>query len=351
MSLVDKTIFDRVIYIGPDLNDRGGISSVLGSYSHTFPVFHHLASNSRYGTAAGALRLLWLMLMLPVERMKGRRILHIHGAMGKSWVRKTLIMRWGKLLGFKMLYHCHAGSAKVAFSKMGIDNARRVLDCYDGIIAISESWREYFAETFDATDRTFKINNIVVPPANLPRPRRTDGKVRFLFLGMLCEQKGIFDLLQALHTRVRGDYKLTVGGNGEVDRFKAEVGRLGLGEHVEYVGWVTGEKKERLMREADVLILPSYIEGLPVSILEAMANNLAVISTPVGGIPEIITDGVNGQLITPGDLDGIAAAINRYIANPTLARAHGRASADRIKAFYPDAVVASLAAIYASLLD
>lgn len=351
MNRGTKFLFDKVLFIGPDIKDKGGISSVLASYADTMPVFHHIASNSRYGTIPGAFNLMVLLLRLPVERLRGRRLLHIHGAVGKSWIRKTIIMRWGRMLGFKTLFHCHAGAADRWFKKIGIDKARSVLDRYDGIITLSETWRQYFVKTFHFDNKIFTVNNIVMPTNVDAKSRNTDGRVNLLFLGLICDSKGIFDLLQALHRGVgAGDYHLTVGGNGEVERFKDEVSRLGLGQNVEYVGWVTGEMKENLLRQCDVLILPSYVEGLPISILEAMARRRAVISTTVGGIPEIITDKVNGFLVTPGDTDAIAKAIDRYIADPDLAATHGQASAKRIEPYYPNAVVKSLAEIYRQFL-
>ena len=351
MNYDTKSLFDKVLFIGPDIKDKGGISSVLASYADTLPVFHHIASNSRYGTLPGAINLLILLLRLPVERLRGRRLLHIHGAVGKSWIRKTIIMRWGRLLGFKTLFHCHAGMADNWFKKIGMGKARSVLDCYDGIIALSESWRKYFSKTFNFDDKIFTVNNIVMPAKTDAEPRKTDGRVNFLYLGLLCDRKGIFDLLQALHDGVSGEYNLSVGGNGEVERFKDEVSRLGLEQNVEYVGWVTGDMKENLLRRCDVLILPSYFEGLPISVLEAMARRKAVIATTVGGIPELITDKVNGFLVNPGDTDALAKAIDRYIAEPGLAATHGQASAKRIAPYYPDAVVKSLAEIYNHFLN
>lgn len=339
-------ILDKVLFIGPDLNDKGGISSVLKSYSENFPNFHHLPSNSRHGTLPGAFNLLGLLAALPFQRLKGRKILHIHGAMGKSWIRKNIIRKWGELWGFKSIFHCHACTACESFAAMGISKSKKKLDRYDAIIALSDYWKNYFDTTFGLGDKTFKVNNIVARAEGDTYPRRDDGVTRFLFLGQLGDRKGIFDILNAISSAGLTGFKLTVGGNGEVDRFKAEVARLGLGDRVEYVGWVTGDMKDRLLRQSDVMILPSYNEGLPISILEAMAYGKGVISTPVGGIPEVIADGVNGLLVAPGDTAAIAAAMKAYIDNKSLARTHGLASAAIVDGFYPEAVLSRLVEIY-----
>ncbi len=344
-----KTVFDRVLYIGPDIKDKGGISSVLKSYSEHFPDFHFIASNSRYGFLPGAVNWLTLMVRLPFERMSGRKLLHLHGAMGKSWIRKNIIFRWGKMLGFKAVFHCHAHSAKESFARMGIEKARKALDRYDSIIALSEYWRDYFTQTFGLGHKTYKVNNIV---ARGPEPgKRADGPVRFLFLGELGHRKGIFDILKGIAELGLTGFHLTVGGNGETERFCSEVKRLGLDDRVEFVGWVTGARKDELLRDCDVLMLPSFNEGLPISILEAMANGKAVITTPVGGIPEVIENEVNGLMVNPGDSAAIGTAMQRYIAEPDLARRHGEASVERVSEFYPEAVRDRLAEIYAELLE
>lgn len=348
MKRKGKTIFDKVIVIGPDLNGMGGMSRVIKSYSEYFPDFHYIPSNSRFGSALGAVNLLALMARLPIERLLGRRLLHIHGAMGKSWFRKNMIMRWGKLLGFKTIFHCHAATAKDVFARMGIGRARKVLDRYDCVIALSEYWREYFTQTFDLGHKTFKVNNIVARAE--ASGERKEGPVRFLFLGELGHRKGIFDILKGIADAGLTGFHLTVGGNGETERFCSEVERLGLSDRVEFVGWVTGDRKDELLRECDVLMLPSFNEGLPISILEAMANGKAVITTPVGGIPEVIENDVNGLMVSPGDSAAIGAAMQRYIADPALARRHGEASAERVSDFYPEAVRDRLAEIYSEML-
>ena len=98
---------------------------------------------------------------------------------------------------------------------------------------------------------------------------------------------------------------------GDLDRFRARRDALRLNRRLLVLGTVVGEKKERLLRKADFLVLPSYHEGLPMVVVEAMAAGLAIVATPVGGIPEIVAPGVNGCLVVPGDIEEVVGAIVR----------------------------------------
>ena len=131
-------------------------------------------------------------------------------------------------------------------------------------------------------------------------------------------------------------------------RVRAE--ELGIADHVELLGWVRGEDKERLLATAVLYVLPSYNEGLPVSVLEAMAAGLPILTTPVGGIPEAVTDGVEGFLVEPGDVRTLADRLERLLADADLARRMGVAARHKVEAaFSANAVVPQLEAMYAAM--
>ena len=104
------------------------------------------------------------------------------------------------------------------------------------------------------------------------------------------------------------------------------------------------------MNWEDVYILSSYSEGLPIAFLEAMAYHHPVISTPVGGIPEILKDGYNGRMVQPGDAGGIAKAICDYIEDKDSIKSQGENSYKVVQPFFPESVFASLKEIYQELL-
>ena len=148
----------------------------------------------------------------------------------------------------------------------------------------------------------------------------------------------------------RGRVILEVGGDGPMmTQLREMLKQRGIDEMIRLHGWISGSDKENLFKQCDAIVLPSYIEGMPISILEGMARAMPVIASNVGGIPEIVTDGVNGFIFAPGDTHALASAINAYLSTDGLLARHGAESLLRAEPFLPEAVIASLASLYRSL--
>lgn len=346
------SIFSKVLTIGPSYKGYGGMASVLKIYKDTLPDFRHFATNSHRGLLIGFLACLRAILLMPIERLRGRTILHVHVASGKSFLRKSAIISWGKLLGFKMIYHCHGGQTQDYFRAIGIPRAKRTLDKCKVIVCLSKSWEKYFDSIFHHPDIRI-VHNPLVPTRNIIHPEEKQ-PLRLLFLGYLTDAKGIFDMLDVFvsnRERWTGRVKLTIAGNGEKERLKDFIRENSLEELVTFIGWIDAKEKERQFACHHVLVLPSYFECLPMSILEAMGHGMPVISTPVGGIPEMIIPGENGILFTPGDKQAMSAAIDCYLMNPELIERHGNAALNIVPKFYPDKIKADLKKLYTELAD
>ena len=96
---------------------------------------------------------------------------------------------------------------------------------------------------------------------------------------------------------------------------KALFEEKGVAGTVVFPGWVRGDDKDRLLRESSVFLFPSYNEGMPMVVLEAMAYGLAIVTTNVGGIPKLIEDGVSGYTCEPGDVQGISERLIELLSN------------------------------------
>lgn len=348
-----KSTHHKVLTVGPNLKGLGGISSVLASYSRTIPGFSFAASNSRHGTIAGVFPLAWLLVRLPFFRMAGYDILHVHVATGKSYIRKKLIIREAQALGFRVIFHCHAGGFPAYAQKVGIDKISRFVNGCSAVAVLSEGWKKYFTETLGCK-RVFVVDNIIEPPTNVPTRYRHEANdtLRLVFFGRMTKEKGFFDLLDAIDI-LKAEYgtrlKLTIGGDADPEKFNADMKARGLDAIIDYAGWVRGDAKDQILRNSDIVILPSYFEGIPITLLDAGAYLMPSIATNVGGIPEIITDGKNGTLVEPGKPEQLAAAIKSYLDDPGKTYSQARAANKNIAKHLPNAVAKTLEKMYACL--
>ncbi len=158
-------------------------------------------------------------------------------------------------------------------------------------------------------------------------PRAATDTPTVLFMGELGQRKGTWDLVQAIPhvlAAVPGA-RFRFGGNGDEARLRQEIAALGIEASVDVLGWVGMDKKKAAYDSADIYCLPSYQEGLPMSILEAMGSGLPCVSTPIAGIPEAVRDQETGLLVDPGDVPALTAALTRLCADPGLRRRMGTA--------------------------
>jgi glycosyltransferase involved in cell wall biosynthesis len=181
--------------------------------------------------------------------------------------------------------------------------------------------------------RRFVIDELCVPPERVeivingvPEPIEERRKVvkggvqRILFLGNLSERKGVTDLLNALALPGfdRNRLEVILAGGGDVNAYQAKAAALNINGFVRFEGWADQKKVARLLSRADVLVLASYDEGLPLVILEALANGVAVVCSPVGEIPAVLTDDLNACFVKPGDVAGLAESLQRILREPAL---------------------------------
>lgn len=290
-------------------------------------------------------------MLLSLLRDRSIRIVHIHTASYLSFYRSVLFLLLGKLVGCKVIMHIHGGGFK-DFYYTSPRLIRLFLRWSDGVIVLSEAWAEFFSQIVDS-QRIYVVPNIVPRPAGSLHPKKkSDEVVHILFLGLINKDKGIYDLLEVLDAnrdRWNNRLHLHIGGNGETQLLEDLIRGKGLSNIVTFEGWVAGEKKEALLSQCDVFCLPSYIEGLPVSILESMAYGQAILSTTVGSIPEAIVD--NGILISPGDKEALAFAIDTLLQDRELLIGMQQRSLELARLYNPDSVSGLLERLYSELLS
>lgn len=268
-------------------------------------------------------------------------LVHIHAAMRGSFWRKSLFSSLARMFGVPVVLHLHGSEMKPFYNSLPPFFQKLVryhLEKATRVIVLSESWRSFVASIAPAARITVVPNYVTVPALPVPSDRKPQD---ILFLGLIGPRKGTFDLIHAFASIAPQypDARLIIGGNGQVAEARQLVQQVGMEKRIHLAGWVGQEEKKALLDKSGIYVLPSYNEGLPMSVLEAMAAGLAVVTTKVGGIPELITDQVDGLLVEAGDRAALSAAMAAILGNDETRLRLAHAGRERIKSHYSDEVM------------
>lgn len=242
---------------------------------------------------------------------------HLHMSERGSFIRKYILFHLGKSADSQVVVHTHGAEFKQYYLEASLNRKKQILRLLkeaDRVIVLGESWERILQEIEPATNTEILMNAVPIP---VHLRNVTDKAVlSILFLAVLIERKGILDLIEAAveflpeAERAGKEVQFNIAGDGELmEQAKRLTETLGIGEKFAFHGWIGPEKKEELLRQADLFVLPSYNEGLPLSILEAMSFGIPIISTDVGSVDEAVIDGVNGYLIQPGDREALTESL------------------------------------------
>lgn len=353
--LVPIEISQQVIMVGVKRDTPGGMAAVINSYYQYIDKLQYITSWKLASMPVKAWYALSSIVQFTLALLFNRniKIVHIQGAANASFSRKAVFVNIARFFGKKVIMHQHACDF-VEYYDNHQDKAwiTRTINNCDRLIVLSQWWKEYFTSIGVAADKIVILNNIVTPPQQ-PVERNTDGKIRLLFLGEIGKRKGIYDLLTAIANErefFTQHIELRIGGNLEEEKLQAFIRDHNLGDFVTFMGWVSGDKKRECLEWAHIYILPSYNEGLPIGILEAMSYRMPIISTPVGGIPEVVKQHHNGILVQPGNHSEIGSALHYFIANPQHIAQYGEVSYTIAQPYFPESVMGSLCKVYSDLL-
>ncbi len=344
----------RVLMLGPDLQVRGGVAAVESALIGALPPeiqVTQLATMVEGSKWRKLVTFVQAIVRTLVQLRKRPDVVHIHFASRASSVRKMLLARLALAQGARLIMHAHGGGYRDYWAGLS-PTARaatvQTLCRAHCLIVLGETWREFFASLGVPRERIVVLPNPVELPAVVPK-RLGRSYVRLVYLGLFARAKGVFDLVDAL-TRLRpeclGRTRLVLAGNGETAQVRELVERRGLARFVEVRDWLGPAERDRLLASADAFVLPSYAEGLPMSLLESMAWGLPVISTTVGSIPEHVHDGAQGLLVQPGDVSALAGAIERIVMDDALRRRMGEAARTAVEPLSIELYARKVAAIY-----
>ncbi len=354
----------RVVHVGPSVGARGGIATVLRTladsqladwYQQSFVATWGRPGQGRLRSYRAGRAELARTLRDDSEPT----LVHLHTASRGSFVRKSALLRMAARGGAKTVLHVHGGRFDVYAHSGGHRRSRRIQAAFrraDAVVVTSEEWKERLEQLIPGIEITVIPNPVTlrvsVRTSTASRRGGASGPSLVVFLGKLGSDKGVPELLEAIRRlQLEGcASRFVLAGNGEIHATLRMVRGLPSPELVEVPGWLGDGEVRELLARAEIFVLPSHHEGLPVSLLEAMAAGLCCIVSRVGGIPDVIEGGSNGLLVEPRDVDGLADALRVALEDAQLRADLGRSAQETVaQRFDVSTVARKLSDLYATL--
>jgi glycosyltransferase involved in cell wall biosynthesis len=258
-------------------------------------------------------------------RMAGKLAgVHVNMAERLDFVRESIVLLACKLLGIPTVLHLHAAQLHHSYRRFPAPLqwiVRFIFSLPRCCVVLGKESASFVTRELQVPEGRVEIVINGVPAPTVQRRAAQAGDTpRVLFVGNLSERKGVSDLLQALARPEMANvpFELTLAGGGDIAAYRAQAERLRVGDKVQFHGWASQDQLARLLADADVLVLPSYDEGLPLAILEALANGVAVVCTPVGEIPHVLQHRHSACFVEPGDPASIARGLAQVLTDAEL---------------------------------
>ncbi len=345
----------HIVVITPALSEPGGIASVVSAHlrsplalRYRLEVIETVRGQGLWRHVRGA----WGVIRGCIAAVAPSTcLLHVHASVGASFWRKATVIQVARLAGKPTLLHLHGGRFVRWVEAGGEARKRRVSRVFasaDAVAVLSDTW----GATVEGL--TGRRDAVVLPnPVDIPVSSGAGvGGTNVVFLGRLDPRKGTHELLEAIR-RIQSDAisaRWTIAGDGDVAGMRERILDLPDPTAVSVPGWLDRDSVAAVLSAASVLCLPSYDEGLPMAVLEAMAYGVPCVVTPVGGIPDVIEDGINGVVVAVGNADELTRALERLLQEPEVARRIGAQARLTVTEGYSlERVAGVVEDIYASL--
>ena len=233
-------------------------------------------------------------------------------------------MELARCCGVPVVLHLHSGRFVEFYDQLPAlarSVVRRMFAHAAHVIVLGKVWEDAVCSRLGVLrEKITVLFNAVVAPHPVRRPPCPDRICHIVLLGRLGPNKGVPELLQALAgDALRGlSWRVTLAGDGDLATYRSEAAALGIGDRVALPGWLSAPAVSALLADADIMVLPSHAENLSVAVIEALAHQVAVVTTPVGATSEIVTDNEFALLIPVRDPLALAEALRRLIVCPAL---------------------------------
>lgn len=351
----------KVLIVATSRKTRGGITSVVKAHEtgNQWEKYHcRWIETHRDGPTWRKLTYFIQAFIQFVIFIPFYDIVHLHTSDGASAIRKWIFATYAKLFRKKIIVHIHLGEEKKLLDSNINHRLLKLLHLADKIIVLSPQWNRWLLEVMpEAKNITCVLYNPCMPAH---RDVSVTKKKQILLAGTICRRKGYDIALKgfSLIAPKYPDWKIVFAGNSYlldgIDEM-ADGMRLakeyGIENQVEWLGWISGKTKERVFNETSIYCLASNGEGFPMGVLDAWSYGIPCVMTPVGGIPDIVKEGVHGLIFPVGNSTKMAESLDKMISNKNL-REHIISQTDILVSttFNIDSICKQLDDIYKSLL-
>lgn len=325
-----------ILMLGTDPKGQGGIASVVRNYIDAD--FFKTESIEYLPTHRNGVLLYQLLIAIcAVFRLilklsiKDVELVHVHCASYGSFWRKSILMWICRSFKVPTIFHLHGGAfdefvASMQFSFMK-KWAQHTLSQSTSVIVLSSVWQDRVLKIAPMARVVIIANSVQVSEIVhcIPELIRPNG---IIFLGKADRAKGVFDLVDAVQLIIEKypNVHLSIAGDGDLVTLQKYVNDKKLAHAVTLLGWIGMEQKNFEISRSRVFCLPAYREGLPMALLESMVQAKAIVTTPVGAIPEVVQHSINGLMFPPGDVVALTRALSFCFDNDEACRRMGEAA-------------------------
>ena len=312
---------NKVLVLATSSKTRGGITSVIKAYQNTalWEEWNCIWIETHID------RSLFLKISYVISafikfifHIHSANIVHIHLSGPVSVKRKYIFIKLTKWFKKSLIIHFHAFSAEANIDIRYKKSYLKIFNAADTIIVLSNSWKLGLIN--DLGILPIKIEVLYNPCPKIKLNHFIQKENIILYAGTLNKRKGYHDLINAFSKidSKLSNWKLVFAGNGELEEARKMVFDLKIEDRVKFLGWVSGSQKNSIFQKSKIFCLPSYAEGFPMAILDAWSYALPIISTPVGGIPDVAIHKENMLLFKPGNITELQTMLEELIKDESL---------------------------------
>lgn len=340
----DSTRSIKVMMIGPGSGIEGDINvlidTILPYLNSRVQLYYLPTASNRSLRKSGRLSIKNLLIALDqfsrLERSIKKfhpQVLHIHTSHGIAWLKDTVYIWIAKIQKSKVILHLHSPDFSTFYSRCSPITrwyTRWTMSKTDAVITISENWKHCLSRILPEP-KIITIMNCIHTSEKSIDPTNEHHVLYGFLRGDPANQKGVSDLVDAIARVKSKEFEVQfwlegIDGRQGDSNIRQKLINLQILDKCQFVGEISEGKRRAYLSDMDFFIVPSYDGGLPMALLEGMAEGKAVISTSLGGIPEVVEDGYNGFLVKPGDVEMLADRINTLLCHRDLCTQMGRNS-------------------------